>query len=230
MLDPFLSEDGDQLRLAVRVYESEIGLNREALLSKIKSHLETERGRWGEQVHLSGMVVLYNNLLQSLFRSQIQTLGVVFAAIALTFALVFRSWRVAAIAIVPNLMAAVLVLGLLGGLSIPLDIMTITIAAITVGIAVDDTIHYVHRYHEEWGRDGDYRGAVDRAHGSIGRAMYYTTMTITIGFLVMVLSSFIPTVFFGVFTAFAMISALLADMLLLPVLLRVFRPYGDVST
>ena len=226
MIDPYLSADGNQLRFAIRVYESDIGLNRKLLLDKIRTHLGQERGQWGEKVQLSGMVVLYNNLLQSLFGSQVQTLGVVFLAIALTFALVFRSVTVAAIAIVPNLAAAALVLGLMGGLGIPLDVMTITIAAITVGIAVDDTIHYVHRYHDEWRRDGDYGAAVWRAHGSIGRAMYYTTMAITVGFVVMVLSEFIPTVYFGIFTAFAMICALLANMTVLPVLLRTFRPYG----
>ena len=226
MIDPYLSADGNQLRFAIRVYESDIGLDRKLLLDKIRTHLGQERGQWGETVQLSGMVVLYNNLLQSLFGSQIQTLGVVFLAIALTFALVFRSVTVAAIAIVPNLAAAALVLGLMGGLGIPLDVMTITIAAITVGIAVDDTIHYVHRYHEEWRRDGDYHAAVQRAHGSIGRAMYYTTIAITFGFVVMVLSEFIPTVYFGIFTAFAMICALLANMTVLPVLLRTFKPYG----
>jgi predicted RND superfamily exporter protein len=226
LLSPYLSEDGQQLRIAVRIYESNIGLNRNALLEKINHHLNSERGTLGEQVHLSGMVVLYNNLLQSLFSSQIQTLGMVFFAILITFALVFRSLWVAVIAIVPNIIPAVL--GLLGWLGIPLDIMTITIAAIAVGIAVDDTIHYVHRYHEEWLKDGDYRAAVHRAHNSIGRAMYYTSITITIGFMAMVLSDFVPTIYFGLFTAFAMISALLTNITVLPVLLRTLKPYGQL--
>lgn len=229
MIDPYLSEDGQQLRIAIRVYESDVGLNRNELLDKIQTHLNSEREGYGEQVHLSGMVKLYNNLLQSLFRSQIQTLGLVFFAILITFALVFRSIKVAAIAIIPNVIPVVLVLGLLGGLGIPLDIMTITIAAITVGIAVDDTIHYVYRYHEEWLKDGDYRAAVNRAHNSIGRAMYYTSMTITIGFIAMVLSDFMPTIYFGLFTAFAMISALLTNITVLPVLLRIIKPYGKLK-
>jgi predicted RND superfamily exporter protein len=228
LISPYLSEDGQQLRIAVRIYESNVGLNRKALLEKIGNHLNAEREVLGEQVRLSGMVVLYNNLLQSLFRSQIQTLGMVFFAILITFALVFRSLKVAAIAIIPNIIPVVLVLGLLGGLGIPLDIMTITIAAITVGIAVDDTIHYVHRYHEEWLKDGDYRAAVHRAHNSIGRAMYYTSITITIGFMAMVLSDFVPTIYFGLFTAFAMISALLTNITVLPVLLRTLKPYGKL--
>ena len=228
LVSPYLSEDGQQLRVAVRIYESDAGLNRNALLEKISNHLNSERAASGEQVRLSGMVVLYNNLLQSLFRSQIQTLGMVFFAILITFALVFRSLKVAAIAIIPNIIPVVLVLGLLGGLGIPLDIMTITIAAITVGIAVDDTIHYVHRYHTEWLKDGDYLAAMYRAHNSIGRAMYYTSITITIGFMAMVLSNFMPTIYFGLFTAFAMISALLTNITVLPVLLRALKPYGKL--
>jgi predicted RND superfamily exporter protein len=226
LISPYISEDGQQLRIAVRIYESNVGLNRNEFLEKVSNHLNAERETFGEQVHLSGMVVLYNNLLQSLFSSQIQTLGMVFFAILITFALVFRSLKVAAIAIIPNIIPAVLVLGILGGLGIPLDIMTITIAAIAVGIAVDDTIHYVHRYHEEWLKDGDYRAAVHRAHNSIGRAMYYTSITITIGFITMVLSDFVPTIYFGLFTAFAMISALLTNITVLPVLLRTLKPYG----
>ena len=229
MITPYLSEDGQQLRIAIRVYESDVGLNRNELLNKIRTHLNSEREAKGEQVHLSGMVLLYNNLLQSLFRSQIQTLGLVFFAILITFALVFRSIKVAAIAIIPNVIPVLLVLGLLGGLGIPLDIMTITIAAITVGIAVDDTIHYVYRYHEEWLKDGDYGAAVNRAHNSIGRAMYYTSMTITTGFIAMVLSDFVPTIYFGLFTAFAMISALLTNITVLPVLLRIMKPYGKLK-
>ena len=229
MVSPYLSEDGQQLRIAVRVYESDVGLNRNELLNKISDHLNSERAESGESVHLSGMVVLYNNLLQSLFRSQIQTLGFVFFAILITFSLIFRSLKVAAIAIIPNIIPVILVLGLLGGLGIPLDIMTITIAAITVGIAVDDTIHYVYRYHEEWLKDGDYRACVHRAHNSIGRAMYYTSMTITIGFIAMVLSNFVPSIYFGLFTAFAMISALVTNITVLPILLRTLKPYGRLK-
>jgi len=225
VINPYLSDDGQQTRFSIRVYESDTELNRKELVDKISSYLENERGQYGERVHLSGMVVLYNNLLQSLFYSQIQTLGFVFLVIMLTFAMVFRSFKVAFIAIIPNILPAILVLGALGALGIPLDIMTITIAAIAVGISVDDTIHYIYRYQNEWEKDGDYRSAMFRSHNSIGRAMYYTTMTITTGFIVMVLSNFIPTVYFGLFTAFAMISALLANVTLLAALMRIVKPY-----
>ncbi len=227
LIDPYLSADGRQVRFAVRVFESDPELARAALLDDIRAQLTGELGLASEQVHLSGMLVLYNNLLQSLFRSQILTLGAVFGVILLTFAVVFRSWRVAGVAIVPNVLAAAVVLGLLGGAGIPLDIMTITIAAITIGIAVDDTIHYVHRYREEWQVDGSYAGALARAHASIGLAMYYTTMTVTVGFAVLAASNFTPTIYFGVFTALAMLAALVANLLLLPVLLKAVRVYGE---
>ncbi len=226
MLTPYLSEDGNQLLFSVRVYESDVALHRQALLEKIRKHLTEDMGLADEQVHLTGMMVLFNNMLQSLFRSQIMTLGVVFLAILAMFTVLFRSARLALVAIVPNLVAAVMVLGLMGGLGIPLDIMTITIAAISVGIAVDNTIHYMHRFGEELAKDGDYRAAVYRSHATIGRAMYYTTVTITIGFFILTLSSFVPTIYFGLLTAFAMLTALAADLAVLPILIEKIKPYG----
>jgi hypothetical protein len=176
-----------------------------------------------EQVHLSGMLVLYNNMLQSLFRSQALTLGAVFLAIFGMFIVLFRSFRLAVTAIIPNIVSAVIVLGLIGWLSIPLDLMTITIAAITVGIAVDDTIHYTHRFTHEFARDGDYWATIHRCHHTIGRAMYYTSVTIILGFSILALSQFIPTINFGLLTGVAMLVALLANMTLLPVLIVTFR-------
>jgi hypothetical protein len=111
------------------------------------------------------------------------------------------------------------VLGLMGWANIPLDLMTVTIAAITIGIGVDNTIHYIHRYREELEVDGDAWAAVSRCHGSIGRALYYTTVTIVLGFSVLALSAFIPTIYFGLLTGLAMTAALLANLSLLPVLL-----------
>lgn len=226
MVSPYFSEELDQLRFSIRVRESDPALQREALIESIRDHLTGLPELDGATVSLSGMLVLYNNLLQSLFRSQILTLGAVFVAIIIAFAVLFRSLLVAAVAIVPNLLAAGLVLGVMGWLAIPLDIMTITIAAITVGIAVDDTIHYIHRHRLEWEKDHDYRAAMFRSHASIGRAMYYTTFTITIGFLVLAVSNFVPTALFGLLTGFAMVTALVCDLLVLPVLLSVVKPYG----
>lgn len=226
VVNPFFSEEHDQLRFSIRVRESDPTLNRQALIDEIRGHLGSLPVLEGSNVSLTGMLILYNNLLQSLFRSQILTLGAVFLAIVVAFAILFRSVRIAAVAIVPNVIAAGLVLGVMGWLGIALDIMTITIAAITVGIAVDDTIHYIHRYHTEWRESGDYDGAIHRAHASIGRAMYYTTFTITVGFVILSLSNFVPTVYFGLLTGFAMVSALVCDLLVLPALLAVVRPYG----
>ena len=225
MISPYLSEDGNQIRLAVRVEDSDPKLARARMLADIRTHLVEELGYEDEQVHLSGMMVLYNNMLQSLFRSQILTLGAVMAVVAATFALLFRSVRVAAVAIVPNVIAATLVLGIMGLLGVPLDIMTITIAAIVVGIAVDDTIHYLHRFRLELEQDGDYVAAVARSHASIGSAMYYTSSCVTIGFSIFVLSDFIPTIYFGILTALAMVAALAADLIVLPLLLERFKPF-----
>jgi len=226
LFSPYLSEDGNQLRYSIRVFESDPSLKREELLQKIQHHLTNEMGLKKEQVHVTGMLVLYNNMLQSLFHSQIQTVGAVFLAILLMFVVSFRSLKLASIAIIPNLIAAILVLGLMGWLNIPLDIMTITIAAIVIGIAVDDTIHYVHRFKKEFRKDCNYWASVERCHDSIGRAMYYTSVTITLGFIILALSNFIPTIYFGLLTGFSMLVALLADLTLLPILLVWFKPMG----
>ena len=224
LFDPYMSADGNQVRFAIRIFESDATLQRQALLEKIRADLGNKFELEPEQIKLTGMVVLYNNMLQSLFQSQILTIGVVFLAIMLMFIALFRSLKIAAIAIIPNIIAAAFVLGLMGWLDIHLDIMTITIAAITIGIAVDDTIHYIHRYMEEYPKDCDSWAAVKRCHASIGKAMYYTTVTITLGFSILALSSFIPTIYFGLLTGFAMVVALLADLTLLPLLLVIFKP------
>jgi predicted RND superfamily exporter protein len=209
------------------VYESDVSLKRQALLEKIRRELTGELRLSDDQVHLTGMLVLYNNMLQSLFRSQILTLGAVLLAVLFMFVLLFRSVRLALISIVPSLIAVPLVLGLMGGLDIPLNIMTITIAALCIGIGVDDTIHYVHRFGTELAVDGDYQAAVRRSHASIGRALYYTTITVTIGFSILVLSKFVPTIYFGILTAFAMLIALVANLTVLPLLLTKLKPYGN---
>jgi len=226
LITPYMSPDGDQLRFSVRVFESDKTLRRNELIDRIQSDLPDKFGLAEEQVHLSGMLVLYNNMLQSLFRSQALTLGAVFLTIFGMFIVLFRSLRLAVTAIIPNIVSAVIVLGLIGWLAIPLDLMTITIAAITVGIAVDDTIHYIHRFKLEFASDGDYWATIHRCHRTIGRAMYYTSVTIILGFSILALSQFIPTINFGLLTGTAMLVALLANMTLLPVLIVTFRA-GD---
>lgn len=219
LFEPYLSEDGDQVRFSIRIYESAPDLRRNEMLKEIQQHIAEEMGYGAKRVHLSGMMVLYNNMLQGLFQSQILTLGVVFGAIMLMFLVLFRSFRFAALGLLPNLLSAALVLGLMGWANIPLDLMTVTIAAITIGIGVDNTIHYIHRYRDELAIDGDPWGAVARCHRSIGLALFYTSVTIVLGFSVLALSAFIPTIYFGLLTGLAMSAALLANTTLLPVLL-----------
>jgi predicted RND superfamily exporter protein len=226
LFNPYMSEDGNQLRFAIRVIDSDPDLKRDELIKRIRTDLVGTLGLEEEQVHLSGMLVLYNNVLQSLFRSQILTLSMVFVAIMAMLLVLFRDWKLAAIGVVPTVLAAILILGIMGWFGIPLDIMTITIAAITIGIGVDNTIHYVHRVREEFEQDRSYWGAVQRSHGSVGRAIYYTSVTVTLGFSILVLSNFIPTIYFGILTGLAMLIALIANLTLLPLLIVAFKPLG----
>ena len=224
LVEPYLSDDSNQTRFNMRIVESDPSLNRKQLLSDIHEFLVNEVGFEEGQVNLTGMMVLYNNMLQSLYRSQILTIGAVFGAILIMFMILFRNIQLALIAIVPNIFSAVLILGLMGILSIPLDMMTITIAAITIGISVDDTIHYIHRLQKEFPLDMDYEAAIDRCHGGIGKAMYYTSVAIIFGFAILAFSNFIPTIYFGLLTGFAMFVALVGDLLLLPAIVRLTKP------
>lgn len=228
LFDPYMSPDGNQLRFAVRVVDSDPSLRRDALLRQIERDLVEEVGLEPEQVNLTGMMVLYNNVMQSLFESQLATLVVVFLAISAMFWILFGSFKMALIGVVPTLVAAVLVLGLMGWLNIPLDIMTITIAAITIGIGVHDTIHYTHRYRDEVRRHGD-EGAVQSCHASVGRAMAYTTLVVALGFSILALSNFVPTIYFGLFTGAAMLIALFSNLTLLPLLLVRLKPFTKTS-
>ena len=229
LLRPFLSEDGNRLRVSLRVIDSDTTLRRAELIERVDGFLSEEMGYDDSRYRQSGLLVLYNNVLQSLFASQIQTIGFVFLSILAMFLVLFRSLRLALIAIMPNMLPALLVLGTMGWLGIPLDLMTITIAAISVGIAVDNTIHYIIRFRREFPEDRDYRATMWRCHGSIGRAMYYTSLTIVVGFSILMLSNFVPTFYFGLFTGLAMLTALVASLALLPALLLTLRPLGQAK-
>ena len=230
LVNPYLSQDANQIHINMRLIESDPTLRRSELIEKIRNHLVEELKFDPETIHFTGMVVLYNNMLQSLYRSQILTIGTVFVAIMFMFMILFRSVALALIGIIPNLLAAGTVLSLMGWIGIPLDMMTITIAAITVGIAVDDTIHYIHRFEAEFNVDRNYLAAMDRCHGSIGKAMYYTSVTITLGFSILALSEFMPTIYFGLLTGAAMVVALIGALTLLPLLIVVFRPLGPARS
>ncbi len=230
LIDPYLSADGAHTRVTMRLVESAPTLKRKEFIERIRTYLVEQQGGVEASVHPTGMAVLYNNLLQSLYTSQIVTLGAVFVSIFLMFVVLFRSVALSVVAIVPNVLAALSVLGFMGWWGIPLDIMTITIAAITVGIAVDDAIHYVHRFQVEFVKHQTYRETILACHGSIGRAMYYTSLTITVGFSILAFSSFIPTIYFGLLTGFAMVVALMSNLTLLAALLLLVKPLGAERT
>ena len=225
LIDPYISIDDNEARINMRILDSLPDLRRKQFLEQIDADLRTELGLTDDEFQVSGMMVLYNNMLQSLFTSQIETLGVVMLGIALMLLVLFRSVSLAVIGILPNILAAGIILGLMGLLDIPLDMMTITIAAITIGIAVDNSIHYIYRFREEYPDKADYVATLHYCHANIGRAVFYTAITIIIGFSILVMSNFIPTIYFGLLTALAMFIALLAALTLLPKLILIFRPF-----
>ena len=225
MITPYVSIENNEARITLRVKDSMKNLRRKELLDKIHNELTQELKIPEKNLQMTGLLVLYNNMLQSLFRSQIETLGVVMLGIALMLLVLFRSVSLAVIGIIPNILAAAIILGLMGLLNIPLDMMTITISAITLGIAVDNSIHYIYRFREEFARSGNYLETLYYCHANIGRAVFYTAITIIVGFSIMVLSNFIPTIYFGLLTALAMFIALLAALTLLPKLILIWKPF-----
>jgi len=230
LLSSYISEDENQVRISSRVLETSKTLKRNKLLQEIENTLENEFSFKKEEYRLTGLAVLYNNMLQSLFSSQIGTLGVVFVVILIMFVVLFRSFYLAAIGMVPNLLAASVVLGTMGWMKVPLDIMTITVAAISIGMAVDNTIHYIHRFKLEFKKTSNYEVSMRNSHNTIGRAMFYTSATIIIGFLVLVTSNFNPTVYFGLFVSLAMFMALMGALMLLPRLLIILKPLGKEAS
>ena len=231
LVTPYVSVPDNEVRLNVRIRDSLKSLRRQALLQKIQAGVANElRGKRCE-LRLTGTMVLYNNMLQSLFRSQIRTIGFTVLAILIMFLVLFRSVKVALIAIVPNILSSLVVLGAMGLLGLPLDMMTITVVAISVGLAVDNTIHYVHRFRHEFPRDRHYGRTMYRCHGGIGNALYYTTLTVAVGFSILIFSQFIPCVLFGLFTGLAVAIALVAALTLLPRLILLLKPFGpDAAT
>ena len=226
LIRPYLSDEHQQARITLRVKETTPNLRRAELVEKIRTYAIEEVGFKPEQVNFTGMLVLYNNMLQSLFHSQIATIGVVFVAIMLMILVLFRSLKIAIISILPNMLAASVVLGGMGLTGIPLDMMTITIAAITVGVGVDQAIQYFYRFRQEFAETGNYVQSMHNSHASIGRAMYYTSATIIVGFSILALSEFIPSIYFGLLTSFAMFAAVLGSLTLLPKLILLMKPLG----
>ena len=230
LIDPYVSIKHNEARLMARILDSQPDLRRKELLETVRRDLVEKLGFKEQDVTVSGLLVLYNNMLQSLFKSQIKTIGVVMLGIAIMFLVLFRSITLSIIGILPNLLGALVVLGGLGWANIPMDMMTITIAAITIGIAVDNGIHYIYRFREEFALTHNYVETLHICHSSIGKAVFYTTLTIIFGFSILVFSNFIPTIYFGVLIASAMFIALLAALTVLPKLILMWKPFGPEST
>ena len=225
LLYSYINKDDSVVRISTRVNESSANLNRNELLEKINFDLQNEFNLKPDQYEITGLAVLYNNMLQSLFQSQIGSLLIVFAVISIMLLIIFKSFKVMVIGLIPNIFVASSVMGLLGLLKIPLDIMTITVAAISVGMAVDNTIHYIYRYKKELKKTGSVDQALKNAHTTTGRAIFYTATTIAAGFCILSLSNFFPTVLFGLFTSFAMVLAFITSLTVLPNLLVKYKVF-----
>ncbi|MEA3314266.1 MAG: MMPL family transporter [Campylobacterota bacterium] len=223
ILSPYVNIEQNMVRISTRVIDSMPNLQRDKLINKINNDLKNMTNKNQEDYKVTNLLVIYNNMLQSLFSSQIQTIGITMFLLFSMFLILFRDIKIATIAMSANIIPVGVIFGFMGWMNIPLDMMTITIAAISMGIAVDDTIHYIHRYNQEMLIERNVKKAIFNAHKTIGTAMFYTSTIIVIGFSILVLSNFIPTIYFGILIMIAMIMAILADLLLLPVLLLIFN-------
>jgi len=226
IIDPYLSIENNEARISLRIIDSQENLRRNDLINKINFDLKNKIGLNENEFKLAGVLILFNNLLQSLFKSQILTLGLVMIGIFSMFIVLFRNIKLSLIGVVPNFIAAFFILGIIGLLGIPLDMMTITIAAITIGIAVDNSIHYIYRFKEEFNNIKDYNKTLKRCHSTVGVAILNTSITIVFGFSILVLSKFIPTIYFGMFTGLAMLLAMISVLTLLPALILIIKPFG----
>jgi predicted RND superfamily exporter protein len=226
IIDPYLSIEDNEARINLRIIDSQENLKRNDLINKINFDLKNKIGLDESEYKLTGVLILFNNLLQSLFKSQILTLGLVMIGIVIMFIILFRNIKLSLIGVVPNFIAAFFILGIIGVLGIPLDMMTITIAAITIGIAVDNSIHYIYRFKEEFSKIKDYNKTLKKCHSTVGVAILNTSITIVFGFSILVLSKFIPTIYFGLFTGLAMLLAMISVLTLLPSLILTVKPFG----
>ena len=225
IVDPYISIKNSEARINLRIKDSLENLRRNDLINKINFDLENKLGLDKEEFKLGGVLILFNNLLQSLFKSQILTLGFVMIGIFIMFLILFRNIKLSLIGVVPNFIAAFFILGIIGLVEIPLDMMTITIAAITIGIAVDNSIHYIYRFKEEFSKIKNYNKTLKVCHSTVGIAILNTSITIVFGFSILVLSNFIPTIYFGIFTGIAMLLAMVSVLTLLPSLICVIKPF-----
>tara|TARA_B110000261_G_scaffold26483_1_gene29201 strand:+ start:743 stop:2755 length:2013 start_codon:yes stop_codon:yes gene_type:complete len=221
ILNPYAKPSEGIVRINTRISETGPRFSKDLMIADLQQYATSELGLTKDSVVVvvTGMMVLFNDMLKQLADSQLRTLAYVVLATFLMFSLLLRSLLLALLALIPNIIAATAVMAFMGFAGIPLDMITITIAAISIGIGVDDAIHYLHRFNEEYRNAADIRTAVERAHQTIGRAMYFTSMIIVVGFSILAFSNFLPTVYFGLLTALAMLLALIANLTLLPALL-----------
>ena len=226
IIDPYISIKDNEARISLRIIDSQENLRRNDLINKINDDLKNKLGLKKNEYKLGGILILFNNLLQSLFKSQILTLGLVMIGIFGMFLVLFRNIKLSLIGVIPNFIAAFFILGIIGMLGIPLDMMTITIAAITIGIAVDNSIHYIYRFKEEFDTSKNYKETLKTCHSTVGVAILNTSITIVFGFSILVLSKFLPTIYFGVFTGLAMLLAMISVLTLLPSLILMIKPFG----
>ena len=224
ILSPYVDLDENQVRFSTRIKDSNEGLRRNELLNNINNDLQQMLNPKVVEFRLSNLMVIYNNMLQSLFISQITTLSYVLIILFVMFLFLFRSIKLTVIALTVNIIPIGIIFGFMGWLNIPLDIMTITIAAIAMGIGVDDTIHYIHRFETEFSKNKNYTQVMIKTNESIGLAMYYTSLTVIVGFSILTLSNLIPTIYFGLLTMLVMAGALISNLILLPRLLLLIKP------
>ena len=227
IIDPYISIKDNEARINLRIIDSQENLRRNELIRKINYDLKNTIGLKESEFKLAGVLILFNNLLQSLFKSQILTLGLVMIGIFIMFLILFKNIRLSLIGVVPNFIAAFFILGIIGLIGIPLDMMTITIAAITIGIAVDNSIHYIYRFKEEFKKTNDYNKTLKVCHSTVGIAILNTSITIVFGFSILILSKFIPTIYFGIFTGIAMMLAMISVLTLLPSLILMVIPFEN---
>ena len=227
IIDPYISIKDNEARISLRIKDSLKDLRRNDLINQINLDLKNKLNLKENEFKLAGVLILFNNLLQSLFKSQILTLGFVMIGIFAMFLILFRNLKISLLGVVPNFIAAFFILGIIGIMGIPLDMMTITIAAITIGIAVDNSIHYIYRFKEEFAELKDYKKTIKLCHSTVGVAILNTSITIVFGFSILVFSNFIPTIYFGVFTGIAMLLAMISVLTLLPSLILILKPFEN---
>jgi uncharacterized protein len=227
IVTPYVSIENNEARISLRIIDSNPNLNRKELLIKIQKDLEEKLKLNKDEFKITGILVIFNNLLQSLFDSQIKTLGITFAGIFILLLILFKSLSWSIVAAIPNFTAALFILGSLGLFDIPLDMMTITIASITVGIAIDNSIHYIYRFREEFKINKNYKKTIEICHKSVGKAIVNASLTIVFGFSILIFSNFIPSIYFGVFTGLAMLTAMTLVLTLMPQLIAIIKPFKN---